>query len=195
VRWRILRPWKLWLLRGLYERGYNREDILLFRFIDWLLVLPATLEQEFWHEVHQFEEDRHMPYVTSTESPRHPTARLVGTCPAIAALRAQLRHLAALIPWAIPLSPRCCFMARPAPAKGLVARVLHASGPRATRPFLDVNCAAIPETLLEAELFGVTAGAFTDARRAKPGLFEAASEGALFLDEIDALPLALQGSC
>ena len=77
--------------------------------------------------------------------------------------------------------------------KGLVARVLHDSGPRAQGPFLDVNCAAIPETMLEAELFGFEAGAFTDAKRAKPGLFEAAAGGTLFLDEIDALPLALQG--
>ena len=52
-----------------------------------------------------------------------------------------------------------------------------------------------PDTLLEAELFGFEAGAFTDAKRAKPGLFEAASGGTLFLDEIAALPLALQGKC
>jgi two-component system response regulator AtoC len=76
--------------------------------------------------------------------------------------------------------------------KGLVARVIHDSGPRAQGPFLDVNCAAIPETLLEAELFGFEAGAFTDARRPKPGLFQAAAGGTLFLDEIDALPLTLQ---
>jgi MoxR-like ATPase len=56
-----------------------------------------------------------------------------------------------------------------------------------------VNCAAIPEALVEAELFGYEVGAFTDARHAKPGLFEAASSGTLFLDEIDALPLPLQG--
>ena len=60
-------------------------------------------------------------------------------------------------------------------------------------PFLEVNCAAIPDSLLEAELFGFEAGAFTDAKRAKPGLFEAASGGTLFLDEIDTLPLTLQG--
>ena len=76
--------------------------------------------------------------------------------------------------------------------KGLVARVIHASGGRAAGPFVDVNCAAIPETMLEAELFGFEAGAFTDARRAKPGLFEAAGRGSLFLDEVDALPLTLQ---
>ena len=77
--------------------------------------------------------------------------------------------------------------------KGLVARIIHDSGPRAAGPFIEVNCAAIPETMLEAELFGFEPGAFTDAKRAKPGLFEAASGGTLFLDEIDALPLALQG--
>jgi MoxR-like ATPase len=77
--------------------------------------------------------------------------------------------------------------------KGLVARVIHDSGPRAHGPFIEINCAAIPETLLEAELYGVAAGAFTGAKRAKPGLFEAASGGTLLFDEIDALPLALQG--
>ena len=58
-----------------------------------------------------------------------------------------------------------------------------------------MNCAAIPDTLLEAELFGVEAGAFTDAKHVKPGLFAAASGGTLFLDEIEALPLPLQGKC
>ena len=62
------KQWKLRLMRGLYERGCARDEILaLFRFIDWLLVLPAALEQEFWHELHQLEEERRMPYVTSVE--------------------------------------------------------------------------------------------------------------------------------
>jgi transcriptional regulator with PAS, ATPase and Fis domain len=73
-----------------------------------------------------------------------------------------------------------------------VARIFHDSGPRAHGPFLEVNCAAIPDTMLEAELFGFEAGAFTGANRAKPGLFEAAAKGTLFLDEIDALPVLLQ---
>src|SRR5207247_1441693 len=72
--------------------------------------------------------------------------------------------------------------------KGLVARLLHRHGPRRHAPFVDVNCAAIPETLLEAELFGFERGAFTDARRAKPGLFQAAHGGVLFLDEVALLP-------
>src|SRR5262245_27309403 len=76
--------------------------------------------------------------------------------------------------------------------KGLVARTLHRAGPRAGAPFVDVNCAAIPDTLLEAELFGYERGAFTDARQAKPGLFQLAHRGTLFLDEIGMLPPALQ---
>ena len=76
--------------------------------------------------------------------------------------------------------------------KGLVARLLHRHGPRSRGPFVDVNCAAIPETLLEAELFGFERGAFTDAHRAKAGLFQAAHGGVLFLDEVCLLPASLQ---
>src|SRR6059036_1802313 len=76
--------------------------------------------------------------------------------------------------------------------KGLLARVIHRTGPRRDGPFVDVNCAAIPETLLEAEMFGFERGAFTDARRAKPGLLQTAHRGTLFLDEIGLLPAALQ---
>src|SRR5215831_15941859 len=124
---------------------------------------------------------------------RPPTDRLVGAGPALTALRTQLQQLAAFDTLGNPAVPTVLLQGETGTGKGLVARVLHDSGPRAQGPFLDVNCAAIPETLLEVELFGVTAGAFTDAKRAKFGLFEAVVGGILFLDEIDALPLALQG--
>lgn len=76
--------------------------------------------------------------------------------------------------------------------KTTIARWLHHHGPRARQPLVEANCAALPETLAEAELFGHERGAFTDARTARMGLFEAADGGTLFLDELPSLSMALQ---
>jgi two-component system response regulator AtoC len=76
--------------------------------------------------------------------------------------------------------------------KDLLARALHYNSPRADKQFIEINCAAIPEGLLESELFGYEPGAFPDARRRKIGLFEKADRGTLFLDEIADMPLPLQ---
>ena len=76
--------------------------------------------------------------------------------------------------------------------KELVARASHYNSPRAEKPFIKVSCGALPETLIESELFGVEAGAYTDARHARPGRFELAHGGTLFLDEIGELSLTTQ---
>jgi DNA-binding NtrC family response regulator len=76
--------------------------------------------------------------------------------------------------------------------KDLIARALHFQSRRGAAPFIPINCAALPDTLLESELFGHVRGAFTDARQNKTGLFQAADKGTLFLDEIGEMPGALQ---
>ena len=100
----------------------------------------------------------------------HATARLLGTSPAIATLRTQIQQLVRFDTPGSPSVPTLLRQGETGTGKSLVARVVHDSGPRATGAFLEVNCAALPETMLEAELFGFAAGAFTDAKRAKPGL-------------------------
>jgi PAS domain S-box-containing protein len=76
--------------------------------------------------------------------------------------------------------------------KDLVAKTIHSQSMRQSEPFIAINCAAIPETLLESELFGYEKGAFTDAKQQKRGIFELADKGTLFLDEIGEIPLMLQ---
>jgi two-component system response regulator PilR (NtrC family) len=76
--------------------------------------------------------------------------------------------------------------------KELVARALHASSPRASEPFVSINCGAFPETLLESELFGYVKGAFTGANQNKRGLFEVAHSGTIFLDEISEMSVSMQ---
>ena len=128
-------------------------------------------------------------YYRNRESRGAELDAIIGQCAAIEELRTRIRRLATL-PAGAP--PTVLVTGETGTGKGLVARVLHYSGARAERPFIEVNCAAIPENLVEAELFGYERGAFTDAKTSKVGLIQAADRGTLFLDEIGCLPLAFQ---
>ncbi len=116
---------------------------------------------------------------------------LIGRSPALTALRDDVRRLLGRN-YGGHRPPSILIQGDTGSGKGLLAGLLHGAGPRASGPFVDVNCAAIPETLLESELFGYEQGAFSGARRSKPGLFQTAHRGTIFLDEVGLLPEPLQ---
>ena len=118
-------------------------------------------------------------------------AELLGESPGIEAIRVRIKRLLARQQDVRRLPP-VLIEGETGTGKGLLARLIHRTGPRPDGPFVDVNCAAIPETLLEAEMFGFERGAFTDARRAKPGLLQTANRGTIFLDEVGLLSEGLQ---
>ena len=117
-----------------------------------------------------------------------PLAGVVGDSPAIRAVLDQAREIATL-----DQTPPVLITGETGTGKGLVARTIHGASPRVGKPFIEVNCTALPATLMEAELFGHERGAFTDAKESRMGLFEAAEGGFLFLDEVGDVELSLQG--
>ena len=130
-----------------------------------------------------------LSYYRKRESTRDlPFADVVGESPVMKAVLEQARQIAAL-----DETPPVLITGETGTGKGLVARTIHASGDRSSKPFIDVNCTALPASLMEAELFGHERGAFTDAKESRVGLFEAAEGGFIFLDEIGDVELALQG--
>ena len=114
-----------------------------------------------------------------------PLPEMVGGSPGMIELARMVRLVA-------PRSTPVLIQGETGTGKELVARSIHMLSLRVSKPFLVLNCAAIPEALLEAELFGHTRGAFTGAVQSRTGRIEAANEGTLFLDEIGEMPLALQ---
>lgn len=130
-------------------------------------------------------------------TPRTPTRR-VRRAPAATSVEAiigdspEMAHVRALIEKVAPCEARVLITGENGTGKELVARHLHFSSPRATAPFVEVNCAAIPSELIESELFGHERGAFTSAIKQRKGKFELADGGTLFMDEIGDMSLAAQ---
>src|SRR5215813_793809 len=125
------------------------------------------------------------------DRPMTPIDELIGRCAQMAALREQLRALLTREANLRRLPP-IMITGETGTGKGLVANIIHRSSSRSGARFVEVNGAAIPENLLESELFGYERGAFTDARQSKAGLIQVAHRGTLFLDEVALLPPLLQ---
>ncbi len=152
-------------------------------------VLPAELEAlRAWcaERVERVRGRERVAALAARERSRYDFSQLIGESPA---LREALDRAASIIDRG---SATILITGETGTGKELLAQAIHYNGPRASQPFVEINCTALPATLLEAELFGYEKGAFTDARAAKPGLFEAADGGTLFLDEIGDLSLELQ---
>ncbi|HEX2645961.1 MAG TPA: sigma-54 dependent transcriptional regulator, partial [Candidatus Dormibacteraeota bacterium] len=129
-----------------------------------------------------------LSYYRRRAAPERGFEALLGESRVARAVTDRARQIAAL-----PEMPPVLLTGETGTGKGLLARAIHAAGPRAAKPFIEVNCTALPATLMEAELFGYERGAFTDAKESKPGLIEAAEGGFIFLDEIGDVDLSVQG--
>jgi two-component system NtrC family response regulator len=140
------------------------------------LTIDKVLEQDRLHkEVHYLRRRERAGY-----------GDFVGAHPVLQPLFDTLRRLESVD------APTVLLLGPSGAGKDVLARTIHARGPRRSQPFVAVDCAALPEALIESELFGHERGAFTDAKTSKSGLFEIASKGIAFLDEIGELPIATQ---
>ena len=140
--------------------------------------------------------DRTIDYLTSRDNEALPRHGLVGESTAIRQLRGSLQQLldaeAHMSPSGLSTPPAVLILGETGTGKEVAARTLHFSGRRREKPFVELNCAALPAQLLESELFGHERGAFTGANERKLGLVETAEGGTLFLDEIGDMDLGLQ---
>ena len=191
-------------LKELREQGFTGEVILITAFADLdtaiealragasdFILKPFRVPQILNAVKHCYERSRLRRENFVLKRAVAPLAMggpaLVGDSTAMQQLREAIARVA-------PVNSTVLLQGESGTGKELVARELHAQGPRAAGPFVPVNCAAVSPELIESELFGHAKGAFTGATRARDGLFHYAQGGTLFLDEIAELPLPIQAT-
>jgi DNA-binding NtrC family response regulator len=135
---------------------------------------------------------RRLSYSRIRDSQATEGVQLLGESPPMAALRSQIERIATLAASVREFPPTVLILGETGSGKDVTGRLLHVQSARGERPYIHVDCAALPKELIEAELFGHEKGAFTSAHAARVGLIEAAEAGTVFLDEVGELPLDLQ---
>lgn len=166
---------------GDYERCAQAIRLGAYSFIDKAEPMPRVVQEV----KNALERGRLVSEVKTLRSRVDGETALLGDSVALRRLREEIRRLA-------PIPSPVLIIGESGSGKELVARDLHSFGSAPKAPFVAVNCAALPETLVESELFGHERGAFTGADRLRRGAFELAGKGTLFLDEIGELPLPVQ---
>ena len=162
---------------------------------DDYLVKPVDLDElmvKIERILGQAELSRRLEYSREREQRTRGDVALVGTSAAMTALRSRIARIQSLAGHTDGAPPTVLIQGETGTGKDLAARALHHGSDRAERPFVHLDCAALPKDLIEAELFGHEKGAFTHAHTARTGLVEAAEDGTVYLDEIGELPLELQ---
>ena len=156
------------------------EDIRLLSIVSTLIAQFVSLNRQV-----KLREEKLRKDCAISASEAQAKLFMVGKSPAMQAVQEQIRKVA-------PSKASVLLLGESGTGKTLVARIIHELSTRAKQPFVKINCASLPENLLESELFGYEKGAFTGALKAKPGRVEEADGGTIFLDEIGELPLSLQ---
>ncbi len=151
---------------------------------------PEMLLRAVGYALGAREEDRELRYLRGREVASSELGALVGEDAAMVRVFELVRRVCNRT--ARGATPTILVTGETGTGKGALAKAIHGQSVRRNRPFVEINCAALPANLVESELFGYERGAFTDANRARAGLFETADGGTLFLDEVPSLPLDLQ---
>jgi len=149
-----------------------------------LLVVTRAVEQQQLAD--------NLSFLRTQEEQRSGLDRIIGDSAAVRGLKESIRRLTRNEVIGLADPPTVLITGETGCGKDLVARAIHYEGPRRAKPFIHVNCTALPPTLFESELFGHVPGAFTSASKAKRGLFEVAQGGTIFLDEIGHLDAEMQ---
>jgi Nif-specific regulatory protein len=171
-------------IHKLYNRHISfSEDVRILSIVGTMIAQVVRTRQEYLEEIERLQEENYKLHAELID--RINPANIVGNS-------GKMQMVFDLINMVAPINATVIIRGESGVGKELIADAIHFNSERKNQPFIKVNCAALPENLIESELFGHEKGAFTDAKETRKGRFEAADNGTIFLDEIGDLPLSTQ---